>query len=356
MRSTHNYGIDVDVEKGMISQLLTIIVPTRNRPDFLELCLRSVFECQQVVPKVIVSDNSTTDLPGIQSLRERYPFTYIRQSGNLSMTEHHNACLTLPETPWVLLLHDDDELYPQALSKLESFLGACGEAGIVVGGFQRIDEHSVVYGGWAPKKSETLIGDEGVLQLGLNFMSHPPSTLINVAAFRKVGGFPDALGASADFPLYLNLTSAYGVSYFPEIIGRYRIGSQQTTDFSLKGAEGTLDQTIRMSNLCRTIGVSAQIADQLIDYNTWWVFRIIATRFFTTNPFFILKMFRKCLRETPDTGKWKSQVQQEYPVLFFRLPWLLILAYTIAVRYVPGPIRCKLMQHRRAWLLMHRLS
>jgi len=345
--STQIHGFDVNAGRGTISQLLTIIIPTRNRPDFLELCLRSVFDCQQTIPKVIVSDNSTTDHPAIVSLRERYPFTYIRQSGNLSMTNHHNACLNLPETPWVLLLHDDDELYPQALSKLESFLGDCGEAGIIVGGFQRIDQHSVVHGGWTPKKSETLIGDEGVLHLGLNFMSHPPSTLINVAAVRKAGGFPDALGASADFPLFLQLTSAYGVSYYPEIIGRYRIGSQQTADFTLKGAEGTLDQTIRMSNLCRTIGVSAQIADQLIDYNTWWVFRIIASNFFATSPFFILKMFRKCLRETPDTGKWKSQVQQEYPVLFFRQPWLSMLAYTMAVRFVPRPIRRRLIRNGR---------
>jgi glycosyltransferase involved in cell wall biosynthesis len=332
----------------MISELLTIVIPTRNRPDFLELCLRSVFERQQVVPRVFVSDNSTSDVPATHSLRERFPFTYIRQSGNLSMTEHHNACLNLPETPWALLLHDDDELYPQALSKLEPFLERCANAGVVVGGFQTIDEHSVVKAEWTPKRSDTLRGEEGVLQLGLNYLAHPPGTVINVAAFRQAGGFPDALGASADFPLILHLTSAYGLAYFPDFIGRYRVGSHQTTDFSPKGAERTMDQTIRMSNLCRTIGVSQTVADQLIDYNTWWIFRIIAARLFAAHPFFVLKLFRKCLHETPTIGKWKDQIRQEWPVFFFPQTWLSVLAYTVALRLVPSSIRRRMGRRARS--------
>ena len=80
----------------MNSELLTIVILSRDRPEFLEKCLRSVFEDQKVVPNVIVSDNSTRDHIGIKKLRSNYPFTYVRQSGQLSMTEHHNACLELP--------------------------------------------------------------------------------------------------------------------------------------------------------------------------------------------------------------------------------------------------------------------
>src|SRR5918996_4149579 len=153
----------------MSSELLTIVISTRNRPEFLELCLRSVFDCQDVVPNVIVSDNSTSDLDVVQSLRKRYGFSYIRQSGNLSMTEHHNACLNLPRTPWALLLHDDDELFPNALSRLQAFLPDCNSAGVVIGGTQHIDAQGVARGVWIPETNGSVKGEEGVLRLGLDY-------------------------------------------------------------------------------------------------------------------------------------------------------------------------------------------
>src|SRR5262245_1153584 len=98
----------------MIRDLLTIVIPTRDRPEQLELCLESIFEQQAIIPDVIVSDNSVHDHPAIGDARQRYGFTYVRQSGDLSMTDHLNACLELSSTPWMMLLHDDDELEAHA--------------------------------------------------------------------------------------------------------------------------------------------------------------------------------------------------------------------------------------------------
>jgi glycosyltransferase involved in cell wall biosynthesis len=323
----------------MISDLLTIVIPTRDRPELLERCLRSVFDDQPVTPQVIVSDNSTRDFDAIEPVRQRYGFSYVRRSGAMSMRDHHNASLSLAQTPWALLLHDDDELYPESLKKLEELLSQRPSAGVIVCGFQRIDEHSVAHASWTPEKMEMLTGEEAVLRLGLDYMAHPPSTVYNVGAFHSAGGFPDAFGASADYPLILQLTYSQGVLFFPEIVGRYRVGAQQSTDFTVKGAERTLDETIRMSELTRAIGVSSTAADRLVDYNTWWIFRIIAARCFTAHPFFIARMFRKCLRTTPANGDWKDRIRDEYPLLFFRPAWLFILLYQATRRYVPACLK-----------------
>jgi SAM-dependent methyltransferase/glycosyltransferase involved in cell wall biosynthesis len=326
----------------MISELLTIVIPTRNRPDFLELCLRSVFESQDVVPNVIVSDNSTYDLDAVQSLRKRYGFSYIRQSGKLSMTEHHNACLNMPRTPWAMLLHDDDELYPNALSKLQSFLHECNGAGLVIGGTQDIDAQGVARGGWIPESNGSVKGEDGVLLLGLDFRTAPPGCIWNVEAFREVGGFPDANGASADYTLVLRLTYAYGVKLLPAVIGRYRLGPQQATDYSTpERAEPILDLSIKMAQLTRTIGVSAGAADQLVDYMTWWIFRIIASSLLDTHPFFVSRLCRKCVFLTPPDGFWKNRVRREYPFLFWRPQWLAILLYKVR-SLVPKPLRHRL--------------
>lgn len=332
----------------MSARLLTIVIPTRNRLDYLERCLQSVFRDQDLIPNVFVSDNSTQQTSGMDLLRRTYSFSYVRQSGQLSMVDHHNACFKLPQTPWALLLHDDDELYPQALDKLERFLGICGNAGVVIGGFQRIDGDSGVQGGWKPDSAETLRGEAAVLRLGLDFKAHPPGTVYRVAAFREAGGFPDAFGASADYPLVLRLAYTYGVAFFPEMLGRYRIGQQQSTSFDLKGAERTLDETIRMSDLARGIGVSAGVADQLVDYNTWWIFRIIAGQWFSSHPFFVSRLFGKCIASTPSTGPWKSRVREEYPLLFLRPRWLSVLLYITAMTVLPRAVRQRLGHYARA--------
>ena len=73
------------------AELLSVVIPTRDRPELLEACLRSVFDSQAEI-HVIVSDNSTRDHPEIEQLRARYGFTYVRQSGQLKATDHFNTC------------------------------------------------------------------------------------------------------------------------------------------------------------------------------------------------------------------------------------------------------------------------
>jgi glycosyltransferase involved in cell wall biosynthesis len=333
-----------------LSELLTIVIPTRNRADFLELCLKSIFERQTKIPKVVVSDNSAFDVPAIDVLRAKYNFAYVRQSGKLSMTDHHNACLELVSTPWALLLHDDDELCPDILSRLESFLSECKGAGMVVGGIEYIDQKGNVRGVWAPQRTRVLRGEAAVLVLGLDFRTSPPGWIWNVEAFRQAGGFPDSDGVAADYPLVLKIAYSPGVSLFSQVIGRYRIGEQQTTNYSNpKEAEATLACSIKMAQLTRKIGISAAISDQLMDYMTWWIFRIVAGNLLNIHPVFVYRMCRKCELVTLPKGLWKSRVQTEYPVLFWRPPWLAVLVLKARL-WVPSPVRRRVLACVRSFL------
>ena len=127
----------------MRDDLLTIVIPTRDRSELLALCLRSVFEDQPSVPRVIISGNSTRDHPAVQTLQRRYRFAYVRQSGGLSAAEHLNVCLRMPTSRWVLQLHDDDELCSAALGTLHEFLADGPPVGIVMAGTQTIDQEGM---------------------------------------------------------------------------------------------------------------------------------------------------------------------------------------------------------------------
>ena len=200
----------------MDSNLLTVVILSRDRPEFLEKCLRSAFEKQTVVPNVIVSDNSTQDHGAIRKHRSAYPFTYVRQSGHLSMTEHHNACLKLPSTPWLWLVHDDDELYPNSVARVQEFLAGCEDAAIVLGGLEYIDVQGSRLTKWMPKTNGTFRGEEGLLRLGLDFGAFSPGTIFKVAASREIGGFVEIDGVCADYPFSVRLAFSYGVAFFRE--------------------------------------------------------------------------------------------------------------------------------------------
>jgi glycosyltransferase involved in cell wall biosynthesis len=303
---------------------LTIVIPTRDRPDLLEKCLNSVYVCQTTIPTVVVSDNSTRDHPIIDTFRRRYGFDYVRQSGNLSQTDHINVCcLKLPESPWVLLLHDDDELYPECLGPLQAFLANCHAIGIVVAGIQFIDYEGVVQKEWTPDADRMLRGEEALLQLGLNWHARPPGMILNVAECRRFGGFIDICGTAADYTLAVQLAYSAGLAFFPALVGRYRQGQQQLTDFSTpEKSSAWLEFSIRLAEQAAPPGCSRDAAEQIIDYMTWWTFLGIASHWFSSHPPLVINLARKGLRRSPRCGVWQTRVRREYPFLYWQPAWL----------------------------------
>ena len=59
---SHHYDMRMRVN------LLTITIPTKDRPDLLEKCL---YAWQTNIPNVVVSDNSSKDHPIIDTFRRR---------------------------------------------------------------------------------------------------------------------------------------------------------------------------------------------------------------------------------------------------------------------------------------------
>ena len=167
----------------------TVVVMTRDRVDLLGKALQSVFDRQSKPPPVIVSDNSTREYPELKQFQQRFGFSYIRQSGTLTATEHHNACLQLPATRWVWLLHDDDELRSGAVSGVERFLTETDNVGIVVGGVEDITFDGAVTCHWVPGAKEALRGDEGLLELAHEWKARAPFQIFRKQESQESGGF-----------------------------------------------------------------------------------------------------------------------------------------------------------------------
>jgi len=92
------------------NNLLSIVIPTFNRADFLDRCLGLHIPIARLHNiQIFVSDNASTDLTQrvIEKYKKEYPFLqYFRNESNLGYDENVERALKYPDTEYVWLLGD----------------------------------------------------------------------------------------------------------------------------------------------------------------------------------------------------------------------------------------------------------
>ena len=101
--------------------LLSVTMPTRNRPELFERALRSVVAAVTPVAReveVAVSDGSDDDASGavVHRLLAGWPgrHRYVWNRPPLPLVENLNRAFEISTGEWVMQLHDDDYLLPGA--------------------------------------------------------------------------------------------------------------------------------------------------------------------------------------------------------------------------------------------------
>ncbi len=303
---------------------------TRDRVDLLQKALLSVLEQQLTAPPVvIVSNNSTREHPEIADLQRRYRFTHVRQSGTLTVTEHHNACLRLATTTWVWLLHDDDELSPGAISGITAFLNESDEVGIVIGGVNDMTYDGDVIRHWIPTATGVHRGDAALLELGMNWGVRAPAQIFRTQASREIGGFHDMAGYSADVAFACTLAYRYGVKFYPKVIGRFRMGAHQTSHVQ------TEDQIRRWMSfhgmqvdLIRSLGSSPQVSSRIADDMMWRIMLPFLDDI-ESKPMLMYQLKKMRAKHAPHPGEWRQRVQDRCPCLFWGPGWIAWPSYRL---------------------------
>jgi glycosyltransferase involved in cell wall biosynthesis len=101
--------------------LLSVVIPTRERPETLEYTLRTALDQSSQNFEVIVSDNFSQDntaevVRGFSDPRIRL----INPGRRLSMSDHWDFALLHAAGDYVMFSGDDDGIVPGALDKLEA--------------------------------------------------------------------------------------------------------------------------------------------------------------------------------------------------------------------------------------------
>jgi glycosyltransferase involved in cell wall biosynthesis len=123
--------------------MMTFAIPYYNRPDLLQKCLNSLLAQTSSDWQSILCDDSSdrSAEPIVLSLKDSR-IQYLANEQNLGMAKNWNRCLSLVQTPYVTLLHADDELLPNYARLMPDLLDQHPEASAVFCEARIIDEHS----------------------------------------------------------------------------------------------------------------------------------------------------------------------------------------------------------------------
>jgi glycosyltransferase involved in cell wall biosynthesis len=101
----------------MANPLLSIVIPTHNRPNYAIFSILSILSIDSQDLELIVTDTSVkSDLEIAVSKIKDARLVYRRLDDPLSMIENHNLAMSLATGEYVCLIGDDDTITQEALS------------------------------------------------------------------------------------------------------------------------------------------------------------------------------------------------------------------------------------------------
>jgi glycosyltransferase involved in cell wall biosynthesis len=183
---------------------VSVVIPTRDRPDLLPLTLRSALYQERVNAEVLVVDDGAG--PATESLLERlgdHRVRLLRNSGPPGVSGARNSGIAAARGRWIAFLDDDDLWAPHKLAAQLAIAEEAG-AGWVYAGEVTVDEQLRVRSGAPPPPPEAVVA-------GLQRYNAVPAGASNVAVRRNVldsaGSFDGSLRTSEDWDLWLRLAT-----------------------------------------------------------------------------------------------------------------------------------------------------
>ncbi len=201
----------------MSTRLLSVILPTHNRPEQLERAANSVLtQAGCDVELVIVDDASSDHTPLVTERLAQDPRVHVvRNSASLGPGGARNKGIAMAQGELLGFCDDDDEWLPGAASVLAGYLEADKELGVVT------SWHQVVHDGM-----DRIVNYRGPLKFGagellwFNFVALPFG-VIRRSSFPNGLWFDSSLPTCEDWDLWLRCALERPVEVVPRVLYSY---------------------------------------------------------------------------------------------------------------------------------------
>jgi len=200
------------------SPLVSIIIPTYNRPNETKRAIESVYSQDYTNYEVIVIDDGSSDeTVNVVKKVADYRVSIYRNIKNSGVSVSRNLGIKLAEGDFLCFLDSDDEWLPGKLTnQLNHIADLPNTVGLIYGAAENIKngEKSIFY----PRYRGVIFND----MLGRNCLHGACSNaLIKKEVFDRVGGFDPLYPAIEDYEMWLRVCKVFSVDFTSKILHKY---------------------------------------------------------------------------------------------------------------------------------------
>ncbi len=217
--------------------LVSIAIPTYRRLYLLREAIESALCQKKCSPyEVIVLDNDQSlSIFNVVNSFDPSKIAVYQNSTNLGMWGNMNRALELAKGEWILILHDDDLLMPNALQVFESLISSCNnqEIGCLAGGVELFftGERKPLFDKWRsqvrfPISLKEYQGNDIIPITEKTSITDIPkfcSSFYRREYIKQIGGWDPKFYGYADVALILQIAKDNKLFTCKEIFGRLRV-------------------------------------------------------------------------------------------------------------------------------------
>lgn len=215
---------------------VTVGIPTYNRAEMLRASIGSVLSQPRSDVQLIVCDNASTDYTAeVVASFDDSRLSYVRSDVNVGMIGNLNRVIGLAETELLVLLPDDDLLYPGYFDAVVDVFDRCPRAGLVHSAFDLIDQESALLeaGRNLLDSTEPLVIESGDQFLRRSMRVSWPvcfsSAMYRTAAIVAAGGLNAEEEPFADLPMWMRIALDWDFAFLSEPLAAIRVHGDSAT-------------------------------------------------------------------------------------------------------------------------------
>jgi len=222
-----------------IMPLVSVIILTRNRPEYLVRAINSVLtQTFTDFEIIIIDDASTDDTPEVIKSFHDPRIISIRNNVNRGEAGSRNQGVNAAKGEFVSFLDDDDEWLPRKLdAQVNKFKNSKKETGCIYTWHCRVDLQT------GEKIKETKYQKNGNIFKEMfegNWVGTPSTVMVKKECFQLVGGFDESIGFSTDYDMWIRISKEFNIEYIGETLVNYGVHNKNmSTNLShlIKGWE-----------------------------------------------------------------------------------------------------------------------
>lgn len=201
-----------------MTPLVSVIIPTRNRPALLKEAIESALAVVRdgfELEVVVVDDGSTDDTVEVA---RAYPVTLL-QTPTIGASGARNAGIAAARGDYIAFLDDDDVWLPNNIAPQLRAFADHPEYGAVFARVQRTDANRVPYGEVIPSGPQS---SGWIFEELLRYWTQLGSVVVRSSVVREIGGFDPSLIAEEDWDWLLRIARRHPIGRIADVVVLFR--------------------------------------------------------------------------------------------------------------------------------------